>query len=54
MALVVISIDRSKLPAHTQDEYEEWVEFKVGNGCISDENPLCDVDLKSTVKEIGK
>lgn len=54
MALVVISIDRTKLPPHTDEQFEEWVRFCVGQlGGISMENPLHDLDMTATVKECG-
>lgn len=40
MSLVVISIDRSKLPEHTSEQFEEWVKFNVGDtASISMETP---------------
>lgn len=40
MALIVISVDRSSLPSHTDDQFEEWVEFNVGHrGGLSEDNP---------------
>lgn len=54
MALVVISIDRNKLPPHTDAQFEEWVKFCVGHlGGISMVNPLHDLDMTATVKEWG-
>lgn len=54
MALVVISIDRDELPAHTDDEFEAWVMFQVGHlGGISMDNPLHDLDMEATVREFG-
>lgn len=53
MALVVISIDRDKLPEHTREQFEEWVRFSVGDvGGLSRGNPLSDYDLEATVREI--
>ncbi len=54
MALVVISIDRDDLPDHTDEEFEEWVKYKVGHagGLILD-NPLSDLDLDAYVREIS-
>jgi len=52
MALVVISIDRETLPAHTDEQFEEWVRFEVGDrGDLSVDNPL-QQDLEAIVKEI--
>lgn len=52
MALVVINIDRDKLPEHTTEQFEEWVRFQVGHcGHMSAENPI-DTDLDATVMEI--
>ena len=54
MSLVVISIDRTKLPEHTDEEFEAWVKFCVGHlGGIPNDNPLSDYDIDATVKEIG-
>lgn len=54
MALVVISINRDELPAHTNEEFEAWVKYEVGhNGGISLENPLCDESLDGYVREIS-
>ena len=55
MALVVISIDRSKLPHHTDEQFEEWVKFCIGErGGIQMSNPLHDMDLDALVREIGR
>lgn len=55
MALVVISVDRAKLPDHTDEQFEEWVMFCVGQrGGISMGNPLCDLDLEARVREISR
>jgi hypothetical protein len=55
MSLVVISIDRSKLPEHTQEQFEEWVKFGVGHtGGMSLENPLSEHDLAAEVREFGR
>ena len=53
MALVVISIDRDKFPNHTDAQFKEWVEYKVGQGGgISLKNPLHEYDIEATVREI--
>jgi len=55
MALIVISVDRSSLPSHTDDHFEEWVEFNVGHrGGLSEDNPLADIDMEARVREISK
>ena len=55
MALVVISIDRDKLPEHTDEEFEQWVIFKVGDFVsLSREHPLLHFDLDATVREISR
>jgi len=55
MALVVMSIDRDKLPAHTNEQFEEWVMFQVGQrGSVSMENPLHDLDMEATVREFSR
>jgi len=52
MAKVTIEIDRSKLPDHTDDQFEEWINFSVGAlGGIVIKNPLHDQDLSATVLE---
>ena len=54
MALVVISIDREKLPKHTEEQFHEWVAFCVGEaGGIRMSNPLHDLDMEARVMEIG-
>lgn len=54
MTLIVISVDETTLPAHSPDEFEEWIRFSVGDtGAISIHNPLSDIDLDAVVKEIG-
>ena len=53
MALIVISVDREKLPPHTDEEFEEWVRFELGdNGSISTENALWKEGLEARVREI--
>jgi len=55
MALVVISIDRDRLPANTDEQFEEWVMFQVGQrGSISMDNPLHDLDMEATVREFSR
>jgi hypothetical protein len=55
MALVVISIDRSRLPPHTDEQFEQWVMFCIGErGSIEVSNPLHDLDLEARVREIGR
>jgi len=54
MTLIVISVDREKLPAHTDQEFEEFVRFQFGDrGGISASNPLNNMDMEAEVKEIG-
>lgn len=54
MALVVFSIDRDKLPEHTDEQFEEWIKFHVGQiKNITAKNPLWCVDLEAEVKEVG-
>ena len=53
MSLVTISIDREKLPRHTNEEFEEWVRFQVGErGGMSVNNPI-DTDIEAVVKGIS-
>lgn len=54
MTLVVISINRKSLPEHTDEEFEAWVKYQVGElGGIRMKNPLHDIDMEADVKEIG-
>ena len=54
MSLVVISIDRGKLPEHTQEEFEEWVKYEVGDTPeMNMTNPLVMECFEADVKEIG-
>jgi len=54
MALVVLSIDESKLPPHTLEQFKEWVEFCVGHRAeISLSNPLHEHDMDATVREVS-
>lgn len=54
MALIVLSVNRDKLPPHSDDDFEQWVKYQVGQvGHIDLENPLDDIDLEATVREIG-
>ena len=53
MATVTLEIDRSKLPPHTDEEFEAWVMFCVGaRGGIEMSNPLSDLDMEATVTQI--
>ena len=55
MALIVISVNTASLPSHTDDQFEEWVEFSVGHrGDVSPDNPLADIDMEARVREISK
>lgn len=54
MSLVMISVDRDKLPPHTDKEFEEWIKYQVGQfGGMKADNPLADYDLEAIVREIG-
>ena len=54
MALVVLSIDETKLPTHTREQFQEWVEFSVGHRAgISESNPLHVHDMEATVREVS-
>ena len=53
MALIVISVDREKLPEHTDIQFENWIKYKVGQwSSISIESPLSDIDLEAVVREM--
>lgn len=55
MALVVISIDRSKLPQHTNEQFTEWLLYRLyQDGYISHDNPLLCRKLVAEIKEIGQ
>ena len=54
MALIMISIDRLKMPKHTQEDFEEWVKYHVHQTIISEANPLADVEFEGVVREISK
>jgi len=46
MKTISFSIDEKQLPAHTPEQFKEWVEFKIGaRHDIADDNPLADRDL---------
>lgn len=54
MALVMISVDREKLPEHSDQEFESWVKYQVGAlAGISNDNPMVDIDLEAQVLEVG-
>jgi len=53
MTLVVISINRDELPEHTDEEFKEWITYGIEKNAISLDNPLEELDLIATVKEIG-
>lgn len=54
MTLVVISIDRDKLPKCTDEQFEAWVKYQVSAlGGISFDNPLHDMDIEAEVREVG-
>ena len=53
MALVVISVDREALPEHTNEQFEEWIRYEVGEtGEIKLNNPLRSYSLDAEVREI--
>lgn len=55
MALVVISIDRDKLPPHTYAQFVEWVHFHITmSGTCHKDNPLGIRDLEAEVKEVSR
>ena len=46
MRTIFFDIDEKQLPAHTAEQFNEWVAFKVGaRHDIEDSNPLADLDL---------
>ncbi len=53
MTLIVITVDRDLLPEHTDEQFEEWLRFEIGDrGEMSAENPLTQ-DLEAELKEWG-
>lgn len=53
MASVLIDINRNKLPANTDEQFEEWVQYNVGQlGGIKLNNPLSAHDMEATVMDI--
>ena len=53
MALIVISIDRTKLPPHTDADFKAWVQFQVNEKRnILEDNPLYLCDMEATVGDI--
>jgi len=53
MSLVIISVDREKIPAHTDEQFEDWIKYEVWQiSHIRTDNPLCDIDITATVREI--
>ncbi len=53
MATITLDVDRSKLPPHTDEEFEAWVKFCVGErGGLDMSNPLSDLDMEATVRYI--
>ncbi|MEZ0137328.1 MAG: hypothetical protein AB9Q22_10025 [Candidatus Reddybacter sp.] len=53
MSTVTIEINRDKLPPHTDEEFEQWVKYAIGQfGGISTENPLWQHELEGRVTAI--
>lgn len=51
---LVLSVDRTQLPEHTDHDFEEWIKYQVGQlGAIPVTNPLWDADLVARVLEIS-
>ncbi|MBL4763536.1 MAG: hypothetical protein JKY93_12670 [Gammaproteobacteria bacterium] len=51
MAIVTISIDRDDMPTHTDEEFEEWLRFQIGDrGGMNADNPL-QLDMTAELKE---
>lgn len=51
MATVIIWIDRTKLPSHTDEEFDEWVKYNIEMGEITNTNPLCNKDFQGVVQD---
>jgi hypothetical protein len=50
---IVLRVDRSRLPKHTDAEFEAWVKFNVGQlGGITMDNPMWDMDMEAIVERI--
>ena len=55
MALVVLSIDRDKLPHHTDEDFKEWLGFHLGDyEGVAESNPLREVKVKAEIREISR
>jgi len=53
MSTITISVNREKLPPHSDYDFEEWVRFNVRDQFqISLSNPLEPIELESTVVSI--
>lgn len=54
MTLVVISVNRDIFPPHTNENFEEWIKYNIGElSGISVDNPLSDFDMDAIVREIS-
>jgi len=54
MSQIVLNVDRNKLPEHTDEEFEAWIKYEVGQlGGLSLDNPMSDIDLEATVQDIS-
>lgn len=48
MRKIIIEVDETGLPEHTDEDFEEWVKYCVGYyGGIKTENPLGDHELEA-------
>ena len=54
MALIVISVDRYRLPDCKDEEFKEWLAFELGESMqMSLDNPLVDIDIEAEIREIS-
>lgn len=51
---IVLRVDRSQLPEHTDHDFKEWIKYQVGQlGGIPLTNPLRDAEFVARVLEIS-
>ena len=54
MAEVTITVDRDRYPQHTDEQFEEWVEWcNGGRGGCGVDNPLSNFDLTAEIVSVN-